>query len=32
MTLEELKAWAILNKKPLIVGAAIGFVVSRLLK
>lgn len=32
MTFEELKQWALDNKKGLIVGAALGFVVSRLLK
>lgn len=32
MTLEDLKAWAILNKKGLVVGLIAGFVVSRLLK
>lgn len=32
MTLEEIKQWALVNKKGLIVGAILGFVASRLLK
>jgi predicted negative regulator of RcsB-dependent stress response len=32
MTLEEIKQWAIENRKGLIVGAVAGFVLSRLLK